>query len=87
MISLSGIHRAKGNEASVVYIVGLDYVVQNESYITARNQLFTRMTRNRGWFYLSGIGNYPMYQEIRQVIQSDSTFTFTFQRPKRDLTE
>ncbi|MBG1271514.1 ATP-binding domain-containing protein [Nostoc sp. WHI] len=86
-VTIAGIHRAKGNEASVVYVVGLDYIARNESNITARNQLFTAMTRTRGWLYLSGIGNYPMYNEIRQVIQSDSTFTFTFQRPKRDVSE
>ncbi|MDZ8238644.1 MAG: ATP-binding domain-containing protein [Nostoc sp. ChiQUE01a] len=86
-VTIAGIHRAKGNEASVVYVVGLDYIARNESNINARNQLFTAMTRTRGWLYLSGIGNYPMYNEICQVIESDSTFTFTFQRPKRDVSE
>lgn len=86
-ITVSGIYRAKGNEANIVYIVGLDNVAKNESNLLWRNQLFVAMTRARGWIYLSGIGNFPMYEEIRQVIESRATFTFTFQRPLWDTGE
>ncbi len=30
-VTVSGIHRAKGNEANIVYVVGLDNVAKNES--------------------------------------------------------
>jgi uncharacterized protein YjbI with pentapeptide repeats len=80
-VTVSRIHRAKGNEADMVYVMGLDNVAQNESSCKLRNQLFVAMTRARGWAKLSGVGTYPLYEEIRRVIQSGDTFTFTFKRP------
>ncbi|MBD2492103.1 DEAD/DEAH box helicase [Aulosira sp. FACHB-615] len=86
-ITVSRIHRAKGHESNIVYILGLDNVARNESSITLRNQLFVALTRTRGWAYLSGIGNYPMYEEMRRVIESKTTVNFTFQKPKLDVSE
>jgi superfamily I DNA and RNA helicase len=86
-VTVSRIHRAKGNEADIVYVVGLDNIARNEANITLRNQLFVALTRARGWVYLSGIGSYPMYGEIQSVIDAKSTLTFTFQPPQRDVTE
>ncbi len=85
-ITVSRIHRAKGNEADMVYIVGLDNIAKEESNIKLRNQLFIALTRSRAWVKLSGIGKYPMYEEMRRVIASGDTFTFTFNhRPKREI--
>ncbi len=85
-VTVSRIHRAKGNEADMVYVVGLDNVAKDESNIYLRNQLFVALTRARGWVKLSGIGAYPMYEEMHRVIQSGDTFTFTFRRPpKREI--
>ncbi|MCL1464946.1 pentapeptide repeat-containing protein [Argonema galeatum] len=85
-VTVSRIHRAKGNEADIVYLVGLDNIAKEESNIILRNQLFIALTRTRGWVKLSGIDNYPMYEEMRRVIKSGDTFTFTFnQRPKREI--
>ncbi|MBD1824393.1 ATP-binding domain-containing protein [Cyanobacteria bacterium FACHB-DQ100] len=85
-VTVSRIHRAKGNEADVVYVVGFDQVAKDESNITLRNQVFTALTRSRGWATLSGSGHYPMYEEMTQVISSGDTFSFVFKRvPKRDL--
>lgn len=86
-VTVSRVHRAKGNEANIVYVVGIDFVARDESNIQLRNQLFVALTRARGWVSLSGIGHYPMYKEISQVIESKDTFKFTFQRPKRDISE
>jgi superfamily I DNA and RNA helicase len=86
-VTVSRVHRAKGNEASIVYVVGIDSVARNESNIQLRNQLFVALTRARGWVSLSGTGYYPMYKEISQVIESKDTFTFTFQQPKHDIGE
>ena len=86
VVTISRIHRAKGNEADMVYIVGCDRIAEDESNIRLRNQLFIALTRARAWVKLSGIGNYLMYEEIERVIQSEDTFTFTFQRPpKREI--
>lgn len=85
-LTVSRIHRAKGHEADMVYVVGLDNVAKDESNITLRNQLFVALTRAGGWVKLSGIGKYPMYEEVRQAIASGNTFTFTFnRRPQREI--
>ncbi|MEP0885546.1 pentapeptide repeat-containing protein [Trichocoleus sp. ST-U3] len=80
-VTVSRIHRAKGNEADMVYVVGLDRVAKDESNLQLRNQLFVALTRAKGWVKLSGIGSYPMYEEMWRVMQSRDTFTFTFKRP------
>jgi hypothetical protein len=37
---------------------------------------------------MSGIGNYPMYEEIQNVIASGNTFTFVYKRaPQQDWGE
>ncbi|MBW4593574.1 MAG: ATP-binding domain-containing protein [Brasilonema angustatum HA4187-MV1] len=85
-VTVSRINRAKGHEADMVYVVGFDNVARNESDVNCRNQLFVALTRARGWASLSGVGHYPMYDEMRQVIASGDTFTFTYKRPpKRDI--
>lgn len=87
-VTVSRIYRAKGNEAEMVYVVGFDNVAKNESSISLRNQLFVALTRARGWAKLSGISDYPMYEEMKQVIASGDTFRFTFkQPPKRNVDE
>jgi uncharacterized protein YjbI with pentapeptide repeats len=80
-VTVSRIHRAKGNEADLVYVVGLDQVAKDESNLQLRNQLFVALTRAKGWVKLSGLGAYPMYEEMWRVIQSGDSFTFTFRRP------
>lgn len=82
-VTISRIHRAKGNEADMIYVVGCDNVAKDEANVGLRNQLFVALTRARGWAVLSGIGDYPMYQEIQNVIDSGDTFTFTFRRPPK----
>jgi superfamily I DNA and RNA helicase len=85
-VTVSRITRAKGNEADMVYVVGFDHVARNESDVNFRNQLFVALTRARGWANLSGVGSYPMYEEMRKVIASGESFTFTYKRPpKRDI--
>jgi len=85
-VTISRIHRAKGNEADMVYVVGLDNIAKDESNIRLRNQLFIALTRTRAWVKLSGVGKYQMYEEMRRVIASGDTFTFTFNhRPKREI--
>lgn len=85
-ITISTVHRAKGNEADLIYVVGLDHVAKDESNIYLRNQLFVALTRARAWVNISGIGNYEMYQELRQVIASKDKFTLLLNRAaKREI--
>ena len=85
-VTVSRIHRAKGNEAEMVYVVGFDNVAKDESNTNLRNQLFVALSRARGWVKLSGTGHYPMYDEMRQVLKSGDTFTFNYSKePKRNM--
>ena len=87
-VTVSRVNRAKGHEADMVYVVGCDRVARNESDVSFRNQLFVALTRARGWASLTGVGDYPMYEEIRKVMNSGDTFTFTYKRqPKRDISD
>jgi hypothetical protein len=50
--------------------------------------VFVALTRAKAWVNLSGVGQYPMLDEMRKVIESGDTFTFTFKRPpKRSIAE
>jgi superfamily I DNA and RNA helicase len=85
-VTVSRIHRAKGHEADLVYIVGLDFIAANESNLQLRNQLLVALTRARGWVSMSGIGMYAFYEEIRHVLNSGDTFTATCRRQlKREI--
>ena len=55
-VTLSTIYNAKGNEAGSIYIAGIDAVFVSKNDITARNKIFTAMTRSLAWVTLSGIG-------------------------------
>lgn len=67
-ITISQIGRAKGNEASMGYIVGIEDIAKNESYIKERNELFTAITRAKCWVNLMGVGSYSLYEEIEKAI-------------------
>lgn len=53
-ITLSTVHKAKGNEAFMVYVVGVDSLFPSPT-IRQRNMLFAAMTRAKGWLRVSGI--------------------------------
>ncbi len=86
-ITVSPIMQAKGNEADVVYVVGLDHVAAQEDSIKLRNQLFVGISRSRGWVHLSGAGmsSSQLKDEIERVIASGSTLRFTYRQPRRQL--
>lgn len=86
-VTISQIGRAKGNEAPMVYIIGLDEIAINESSIKHRNKLFTALTRAKCWVKLMGVGSYSLYEEIEKAIKSNGTFTFKFSRPKKDTND
>lgn len=76
-VTITTIERAKGNEAEMVYLVGLDHLAYNDNKISYRNQLFVGITRSKAWLDLSGIGKFPLYEEIQKVIDCHGEFTFT----------
>ena len=55
-ITCSGIYRAKGNEAPMVYIANSDFCADGFELIKLRNILFTAITRSRAWVRLCCVG-------------------------------
>ena len=85
-ITISTIHRAKGQEADLVYLIGLDLIARDESNLYLRQQLFTALTRTRAWVNLSGVGDYLFYRELSRLIEGKDELTFTVTSlPQREL--
>ncbi len=80
-ITISRIHRAKGQEADLVYLVGLDQIAKEEDNLYHRNQLLVALTRTRGWVHLSGIDSYPLYEELHSIIHKGNSFSCRQDRP------
>jgi superfamily I DNA and RNA helicase len=75
-ITITTVERAKGNEAEMVYLVGLDNLAHDESNFNCRNQFFVAVTRSKAWLELSGIGDFSLYDEVRKVMNSRNKFIF-----------
>lgn len=92
-VTVSRMYRAKGHEAPMVYVLGLELVAQDENNLALRNQLFVALTRSMAWVHLSGIqdpdtkADYLLYTEMQKVIKSGDTLKFTYRRPKRALAD
>lgn len=94
-VTLSTIHKAKGNEAYSVYIVGIDALVPAKKNYRARNLLFTAMTRAKGWVRLSGEGEIAQMwcNEIQRALDEFPYLKFKYPSAddiklmKRDMAE
>lgn len=77
-VTLSRIHRAKGNEAAFVYVVGLDRLAEDEARVESRNQLFVALTRARGICRVSGRRPKAdaLLEEIGRAIEANGRLTF-----------
>lgn len=90
-VTITNVDRAKGNEADIVYILGLQEIAlkANGMDINMRNKLFVAMTRSKGWIYLSGTGRYPLYDEISKVLdmlkKDPYRLQFRYRTPKFPL--
>jgi superfamily I DNA and RNA helicase len=90
-ITVSRMYRAKGHEAPMVYVLGLELVAQDESNQALRNQLFVALTRSMAWVHLSGIqdpdthADYLLYDEMRKVLASGDTLRFTYRKPPKRM--
>lgn len=86
-ITCSGIYRAKGNEAPMVYIVNSQYCAAGQEMITLRNILFTAITRSRAWVRICGIS--PDMNIIKEEAQKciDNNYVLHFKIPTYDELE
>ncbi|PLX46779.1 MAG: helicase [Desulfobulbaceae bacterium] len=84
-ITFTGIYRAKGNEAGMVYILNAqDCWHQFWNMAGFRNRLFTAITRSKGWVRILGIGKgmEELMREFEQV--KANNFNLHFQYPTEE---
>lgn len=57
-VAFTGIYRAKGNEAAMVYIVNSESCFESSFDLAKiRNRLFTAITRSKAWVRVLGVGS------------------------------
>jgi len=78
-VTLSTVHKAKGNEAYSVYLLGTDFLSYNLN-VKNRNLIFTAFTRTKGWLTISGVGQIldNLFREIIQAKQNLPHIKFTY---------
>lgn len=78
IVTVSGVYRAKGNEAPMVYVANADFCVAGHELIRLRNILFTSITRSRGWVRLCGVGERmdALQKEIAGVVAQGFKLAF-----------
>jgi superfamily I DNA and RNA helicase len=76
-VTLSTVYRAKGNEAAVVFAVGLDAL--SLKLRGNRNKIFAAFTRTKAWLRISGCGVYfkRLTEEIRLARENFPRLIFT----------
>src|SRR5438270_13310705 len=75
-VTFTGIFRAKGNEAAMVYVINAHDCYGSflpETLARARNQLFTAITRSKAWVRFLGIGQSmaSLTREYNEVAEKD----------------
>jgi superfamily I DNA and RNA helicase len=80
-IAMSGIFRAKGNEAPLVYVIHAEYCEANLSDLSRRrNILFTAITRAKAWVRICGVGlsMQLIANEISEIVADDYDLKFIY---------
>lgn len=81
-IAFTGIYRAKGNEAAMVYVINAqECLLGSKSEIaTKRNILFTAMTRSKAWLRVIGyrLEMEWLKQEFERIKSRDFALEFTY---------
>jgi len=79
-ITFTGIYRAKGNEAAMVYVINSQYCYDGAELAKKRNILFTAMTRSKAWLRVCGYGSdmRKLEEEFEKVKANDFTLNFRY---------
>lgn len=79
-IVFTGIYRAKGNEAAMVYIVNAQDCYQSDDMAHSRNTLFTAITRSKAWVRVVGVGSQmdALISEYQNVKENDYKLKFVY---------
>ena len=87
-VTFTGIYRAKGNEAPMVYIINAQdcfssWVPRNRAKI--RNRLFTAITRSKAWVRVLGYGPgmTGLKEEFERIKANDFSLRFTYPTRKQ----
>ncbi len=87
-VTFAGIHRAKGNEAGMVYVInahGCFYADYNLASV--RNRLFSAITRSKAWIRVCGVGD-GMRKLAREYEKlKDADFELRFRYPTSEQLE
>jgi superfamily I DNA and RNA helicase len=94
-VTLSSVYKAKGNEAPVVFVVGIDGVFLERHLQTGRNRIFTAFTRAKAWLRVSGVGDRARFftDELAKALEKMPRLEFinpdpeTVARLQRDLSD
>lgn len=80
-IAFTGIYRAKGNEAGMVYIINAqDCHTEHKDLASKRNRLFTAITRSKSWVRVFGIGSNmeKLMEEYQKLKEKDFRLNFKY---------
>lgn len=80
-ITFTGIYRAKGNEASMVYIINSQYCCNGPELAKKRNILFTAITRSKAWVRICGYGEEMISLEKEFTKIKTERFSLSFIYP------
>ncbi len=83
-IAFTGIYRAKGNEAPMVYIINAEYAYSGPELIKKRNMLFSALTRSKAWVRVTGCGKNmdQLIAEYQKIKDADFKLSFVYPTPE-----
>jgi superfamily I DNA and RNA helicase len=86
-IAMSGIFRAKGNEAPLVYVVNSEFSFTGHDLGRKRNVLFTALTRAKAWVRICGVGDEMtgLISEIEGIVADNYELSFKYPTPAEIL--
>lgn len=90
-VAFTGIYRAKGNEAAMVYVINAHDCFQTDDINTLnsdnakiRNRLFTAMTRSKAWVRVVGVGEQMEALKVEYEKVKEKEFTLDFIYPTEE---
>ncbi|CCQ68422.1 ATP-binding domain-containing protein [Crocosphaera watsonii] len=79
-IVFTGIYRAKGNEAAMIYVINGQECFKGSELDKKRNILFTAMTRSKAWIRVLGYGPNmkKLEEEFNRIKVNNFSLNFTY---------
>jgi superfamily I DNA and RNA helicase len=81
-ITFTGVFRAKGNEAGMVYVINSEEGLGTRTNLAlVRNRLFTAITRSKAWVRVTGVGMFMSNLESEFVKTANANYRLHFDYP------